>query len=234
MAEILPAILPENWRDLGDKVLLMANRVPLVHIDVTDATLTKEANWPYRNNNGEWENIVNESEGLPHWEDMNFEAHLMVRDAEARGEEWIRAGAERIIVHIEAFDTSEALSAYLSKFKSQFGMADNLKIDLGLALNFQTPVSKLLPHILECDFIHLMSESVLGEQGHPFEEGIFDKIKELKLGNPDVLISVDGGVSVENAGRLVEAGVERLVVGSAIFAAPDPLMALEDLTFEIE
>ncbi len=158
----------------------------------------------------------------------------MLKDPEAKCEEWIRAGVERLIVHIEAFETEELLKTFLEKLRGQFGDADHLKIDIGLGVNLETPISQVLPNVSGCDFIHLMSIAELGEQGHPFEEGIFDKIKELRLAYPDVVISVDGGVNAENALRLIEAGVDRLVVGSAIFNTRDPLLALEDLNFEIE
>jgi ribulose-phosphate 3-epimerase len=234
MAEIIPAIIPTSLKDLTEKVSLMVGHVPLIHIDVTDGSMTGNSNWPYREGVSDWVGIVSEAAGLPHWEDMNFEAHLMTKDPETKVEEWIRAGVERIIVHFEAFASSAEAKAFLDKLRGQFGEEEHLKIDVGLALGFGTPAADAASLFPECDFVHLMSERTLGEQGHAFEEGIFDKIKEVKLADPNKIIAVDGGISADNAARLVEAGVERLVVGSAIFSAPDPLMALEDLNFEIE
>jgi ribulose-phosphate 3-epimerase len=234
MAEIIPAILPTSLRDLEEKIGIILGHISTVHVDVTDATLTKTSNWPYRNVDANWESIMHEDAGLPHWEDVNFEAHLMVNEPGAKCEEWIRAGVERIIIHAEAFHTDEELSSLLNKLRGQFGEADHLKIEIGLALNFETPVSRLSSHVFECDFVHLMSIRNIGVQGEPFEEGIFDKIREVKLLDPNIIIAVDGGVSLENAGKLADAGVERLIVGSKIFNEPDPMLALEDLIAEVE
>jgi ribulose-phosphate 3-epimerase len=165
---------------------------------------------------------------------MNFEAHLMLKDPETVYADWIRAGAERVIAHYEAFDSDEACSSFFQKFIEHFQADESLKVEVGLAVEFDTPIQKVLDHVLECDFIHLMSIREIGAQGRAFEEGIFDKIAELRNSYPETIISVDGGISVENAGRLVEAGVERLCVGSAIWQAEDPLEALEDLVLEAE
>ncbi len=138
-------------------------------------------------------------------------------------------------MHYEAFETDADCSDFLLKLQEHFsGDNEHLKIEIGLAVNFETPITKILDHVLECDFIHLMSIARIGAQGIPFEEGIFDKIGELRSSYPETIIAVDGGVSIENAERLVEAGVERLCIGSVIWSAADPAETLEDLILEVE
>lgn len=235
MADIIPAVLPKNFRDLEEKLALVAGHVPLVHIDVTDGTLTSGAHWPYAGSDGEWEKIQNEEAGLPAWEDLNFEAHLMVKDPASIYEEWIRAGVERLIIQFESFDTAEARSEFLLKLRKHFSASESfVGLEIGLAVGFDTPADAVLPHVLECDFIELMSIQEIGKQGGEFREEIFDKIEKIKFVHPDTIIAVDGGVNLENAEKLGDAGVERLVVGSAIFAAESPLDALEDVIIATE
>ena len=64
------------------------------------------------------------------------------------------------------------------------------------------------------DFIQLMSIAKIGEQGHPLDERIFDRIKEVREKFPQVVISIDGGINSTNYQALKNSGAERLVVGS--------------------
>ena len=229
MSEIIPAIIPENFEDLEEKLGIIAGRVPMVHVDVLNGTLTPNSSWPYAGDEGTFLRITEEAEGFPFWEDVSFEAHLMVKNVEEIAEDWIKAGAERLIVHMEAFESHEELSHFLSLIKNRFSSsASYLGIEAGLAVNLNTDLEELFPHVLEADFIQLMSIPQIGSQGTTFEERIFDRIRTLKEKFPETIIAVDGGVSLENKDALLEGGVDRLVVGSAIFQAEDPEEALYD------
>lgn len=229
MALIIPAILAKDFKELKEKAGMVAGLTSWVHLDFADGTLTKEAAWPYIADTEEFQRLKKEESGLPYWQDLNFEAHLMVNDPESRYEDWVRAGAERVIVHREAFKGKEAASEFLEKLQKYFGFRDtDFGIEVGLAANMETGVEDIMPHVLESDYIHLMSINHIGKQGEPFNEGIFEKIQKIRQEFPEAIISVDGGVNLENAERLMEAGVERLVVGSAIFSDEDPVGALEE------
>ena len=91
-----------------------------------------------------------------------------------------------------------------------------------------TPLEKLYPHVLEADFIHIMSIDEIGKQGYEFDSKVLDKIKSLKGKFPDTIISLDGGVTLENIESIKDAGVDRIIIGSAIFGANDPEEALLD------
>ncbi len=229
MSEIIPAILPQDWNDLEEKLGMVAGQVNMVHIDVMDRTLTKDSSWPYKGEQTEFLKIVDEVEGFPFWEETSFEAHLMVRNPEDMVEDWIRAGAERIIVQFKAFKDGEELSEALNHFKKRFGSATTfVGVEIGISINMDTPLEKIYPHVSEADFIHFMSIDSIGRQGNEFDPKIFDRIKEFKLKFPETIISVDGGVSLDNAEELVEAGVNRLIVGSAIFGTENPEESLEE------
>jgi len=88
----------------------------------------------------------------------------------------------------------------------------------GFAINLQTPMKGLEQYIRDADFFQFMGISRIGYQGEKFNRGVLRKIKAFHKENPDVLISVDGGVDLGNSKDLITAGASRLVVGSAIFA----------------
>lgn len=133
-----------------------------------------------------------------YWTDdirVEFEAHLMVKEPEKIVDRWVKRGAKRIIIH-----------------KLPDVKATNFEVGLGVELDIPLPeVSSLIPR---CDFIHLMSIAEIGEQGHPLDQRIFAKIKEVKEKFPSLTISVDGGINVSNFQMLEALGVDRLVVGS--------------------
>lgn len=129
----------------------------------------------------------------------NFEVHLMVESPEDIIEKWINRGSRRIITH--KFDID-----FINKYKDQ--------VELGLGIELQASINQLLYLIPKVSFVHLMSIAQIGEQGHPFDPRVFDRIVELRKEFPDLFISVDGGIDKNNYQYLVDVGVNRLVVGS--------------------
>ena len=67
----------------------------------------------------------------------------------------------------------------------------------------------------------------IGFQHQAFDEKVLSKIKEVKVKYPDLAISIDGGVSLKTAPKLIEAGADRLVIGSAIFNSDNPIDAIQ-------
>jgi ribulose-phosphate 3-epimerase len=147
------------------------------------------------------------------WENihMNFEAHLMVDKPEHIIERWIDRGAGRIIVH--------------SLPKKVLDLRHYLEI--GLGVEFHIPISEIRGNINKVDFIQLMAIAKIGKQGNKFESGIFGRIKEVKEKFPEAIISIDGGVNLDNADDLFSAGADRLVVGSAILRSEQPIETFE-------
>jgi len=148
------------------------------------------------------------------WEEINneFEVHLMIPDPETVLGQWIERGARRVVVH---------------ELSEEILMHQHL-IEIGLGVLLDTPLEDVLPFVTTTDYLHMMSITEIGEQGHPFEPIIFDRIRKVKEVSPESIIAVDGGINLENAGELLEAGVDRLIVGSAIFRSEDPEGAYEN------
>jgi ribulose-phosphate 3-epimerase len=215
--EIIPAILPKDFAELQDKIELIKDFVKTVQIDVCDGQFVPSATWPYRKEDDSFEKIIKEEEGLPGWEKLNFEIDLMANRPEEVIEEWVSAGATRIIIHVEARGDIEGAVTALQD-----------RVEVSLALNIDTPISVIEPFKDKIQGIQLMGIDTIGFQHQPFDAKVIDKVKEVRAAYPDMLISVDGGVSLENGSALIEAGANRLVVGSAIFEADNYVDAVTE------
>ena len=200
-------------------------------INFIDGTLTREKSWPnIHAADPDFVKIMREEEGFPYWEDFEFEFHLMVSDPAQYTQQWISAGAKRIIVHYESFGGAEKAISFITTFQDQFGRSDSLiGTELGIAIDMATPIDVLEPLTEHVDCVQFMSIDSDGKQGEQFNPNVLEKIKTFKTHNPDVLVNVDGGVNLENAVSLIGAGANRLVVGSAIFRSNDIPGTIEEL-----
>ncbi len=235
MAEIIPAIIPESFDDLKEKMSLINNLAPVVQVDVCDGKFVPRKSWPYLNDEGDFEKIINESEEFPFWESLDFEAHLMVNAPEFVAENWIKAGAKRIVFHIES---SKGVYQLVKDLRNTYGYVGESAYDLeiGVVINVETPILALDEYLKPnlagrtlVDFVQFMGIKRVGFQGESFDEAVLDKISDLREEYPDTIISVDGGVNLENAKDIVEAGANRLVVGSVIYESENIKEAIEEL-----
>lgn len=221
MIEIIPAIMPRNWQDLEKEVERIAPFVKSVQIDAMDGRFVKSKSWPYmkrRDNDDIFKQLQIEDMGLPFWQKVDYEVDLMIDKPEEEIENWIAAGASRVVVHIES-----------TKKMSEIADMIGERVDLGIALNIDTPTEEILPYLESIKFVQFMGIDTIGLQGQTFDERVVDKIREFHNAHPEIAISVDGGVGFENAHDLVEAGASRLVSGSVIFESEDPASAIENL-----
>lgn len=216
--EIIPAILPKDFAEVEEKVGLVVGLVKTVQIDVCDGQFVPNATWPYRKKDDTFEKIKHEQEGLPQWQKLDFEIDMMVNRPEEVVEEWVQTGATRIIIHIEARgDVAKAVESISGR------------VEVGLAINIETPIEALQPFIGQIQFVQCMGIDRIGFQGQAFDDKVLDKIKEIRVKYPEMIVSVDGGVSLERAKKLIEAGATRLVAGSAIFNSDNLVEAIEKL-----
>ena len=214
--EIIPAILPMDFAEVADKVGLVKDYVKTIQIDICDGQFTPDATWPYRKHDDDFEKIIQEEEGLPGWEKVNFEIDLMANKPEEKVDDWVRAGATRIILHAES---KGDLNAALKILKD--------RIEIALALDIETPTSAIDAFADRIQGVQLMGIDQIGFQGQAFDAKVIDKIKEVFVAYPELPISIDGGVSLDNAKQLYDAGATRLVVGSKIFNSDNYLEALQ-------
>ncbi len=228
MIEIIPAIIPQNFSDLEEKMSAVSGLVTQVQVDVCDGVFVGEKSWPYKKiPDPDLTAILKEEKGFPFWESLDFEVDLMVSNPENIWRDWLIAGANRIIIHFES--ASNPLSLVKTMRENIPSGESFLHVDIGVALNVDTPNEKIYEIVPEVDLIQFMGIAKIGFQGEPFDNRVLEKISDLRRKFPDVTISVDGGVSKKNAHELISAGAERLVAGSAIFSSENVAEALEEL-----
>lgn len=229
MTEVIPAIMPDTLSDLKAGMEKVAGLAPLVQIDLMDGKFVSEKTWPYERTtpDRDFQKILKEEHGFPYWEELEFEADLMVANPEEVWRDWVKAGASRIILHIESTDNFRALLDEIKK--GMVGPDSFFYSQIGVAINITTPNEELYPFVSEIDFVQFMGIERIGFQGQPFDDRVLTKISELKTRYPSAVVSVDGGVNLNSAPKLIAAGAERLVVGSAIMRADDPQTVISEL-----
>ncbi len=220
MAIIIPAILPTSREDLKDKLGKLVGIATEVQVDIVDGIYAYPASWPY--SEGSEEFALERAEGLmlPHLGDFSIEMDLMVRDPEQVTGTWIQAGASRILAHLES---TTYLPQLVTDLKVKYGHEKGFlsSLSFGLAVNVATDLAQLEPYLGDLDYVQFMGIRNIGKQGQPFAPEVLEKIATFHAKHPEVPIQVDGGVNFETAPQLLNVGVTRLIVGSALWTAPD-------------
>jgi len=152
-----------------------------------------------------------------------LDVHMMVIDPERLVEAFARAGADLITFHIEATDDAQAVIDIIKASGTQ----------VGISLKPSTPLSDVEPYYDQIDLILVMSvEPGFGGQG--YIDGSTERVRKIKQKLTElclqdrVLIEVDGGIKLHNAKKVIDAGANVLVAGSAIFGTDDPAQTIRD------
>ena len=154
--------------------------------------------------------------------DLVSDVHLMITDPIRYIEDFAAAGADIITFHVEATDDPEAV---LMKIKA-------CGKKTGISIKPKTPVEAIIPYLHLCDLVLVMTVEP-GFGGQKFMADMLPKVTQLKeyaeRNGLDYEISIDGGVSAENAKMCVLAGANVLVAGSSVLGKADIKKAAEDL-----
>ena len=207
-----PSLLAADFLNLG-KDVRMVNRslADWIHCDIMDGLF-----------------VPNISFGLPVLEHIRriaekpLDVHLMIMDPDRYLSRFRDAGANILTVQYEA-------CTHLHRTVTEIR---RLGMKAGVAINPHTPVSLLKNILPSLDMVLIMTVNP-GFGGQTFIGESYGKIRELSemisRGGFDVLIQVDGGVDTTNARSLVDAGVNVLVAGNAVFSSPDPEATISNL-----
>jgi len=228
MAEIIPAILPEDFYEIEKKVRSVFRVCPNILIDICDGVYVPSRTWPFVIKEDKFfADLMEERMGMPEWEKVNYELDLMIKNPNKRFEEFVKLGPSRIIFHFRSFAAPVVAIEFFEKLDPFY--KNNL--ELGLAISAEENLKGIEAIIPNIHFIQVMGIKVIGVQGSPLDEEYFAKVLEqistIKKLYPDMPVSVDGSVSLNTKEDLIEAGADRLVSGSAIFNSADPLATIE-------
>lgn len=149
---------------------------------------------------------------------LAFDIHLMVKNPGAILEKWYDTKADRLVLHAES---EEDLVPLLMQIRAHGKRP-------ALALNPETPASRIESLIPHCDFIQFMTVHP-GSYGAEFLPDVLTKISDFHATHPQVAIAVDGGIVPETAQQTIKAGASILIVGNFLKNAADITMALQEL-----
>lgn len=207
---IAPSLLSADFGNLQrDIEMLNQSQADWIHVDVMDGRF-----------------VPNISFGFPVMKTVQqfskkfVDVHLMIVEPEKYVEEFINHGADLVSVHYEA---CVHLHRVINLIQEKGAKA-------GVVLNPSTPVLMLEDIIADVDLVLLMSVNP-GFGGQKFIENTYKKIAETKdlilSNNSTALIQIDGGVNLDNAAKLFEAGADVLVAGNAVFSSENPERTIE-------
>lgn len=209
---IAPSLLSADFSNLKKDIEMINNsNADWFHLDIMDGVF-----------------VPNISFGIPVVRDIKkhakkpLDVHLMISKPERYFSDFKNAGADIISFHYEA---SNHLHRSIQVLK-------DLGVKAGVAINPHTNISLLEDIICHVDMILIMSVNP-GFGGQKFIENTYDKIKKLKniilSKNTNTLIEIDGGVNLDNASKLFNAGADILVAGNTVFSSENPTKTILDL-----
>ena len=222
--EIIPAVLPQSFKDLEAQLAPLAGTVRQAQVDVVDGRYARGKSWPYRDR-ASFERLVEQEHGLPFWDKIDFQFDLMVEDPAAELNDFVAAGATNIVLHARSASAERALQTLVDLRANEMG---GYSVRAGVALGPQDNLDVLLPFEAQFDFVQVMGINREGRQGEPFDKKAVYLVERLRKRYPRLPIQVDGGVTLENARALVAVGANRLVVGHTIVKAPDPAATYQE------
>lgn len=212
---ISPSLLSANFSRLGQEIAdIEKTEAKWLHYDVMDGHFVPNISFGY--------SILKDVRKVT---DLVLDVHLMISDPLFYLDEFIKAGADYITFHLEAYQDMAKTKQTIQKIKEAH-------LKAGISIKPNTYVEDVLPLLEILDMVLVMSVEP-GFGGQSFMESCLPKIKLLKeyisQNHLDCLVEVDGGINAQTAKLVKEAGVDVMVAGSYIFNKDDRKKAVTSL-----
>lgn len=208
--QVIPAINCGDFKCVKEKLEKAAEfGGEWVHLDVSDGKFTPVTNW---NNPAQIKT------------DLNIEVHLMVERPEDFVGDWLKAGAKRLIIHLESLNREEG-SKTLDLILDKCG---GFEAEVMLAARPETPAEDFFPYLDLIYYFQFLAVTP-GPSGQEFDEKILEKIQILRERAPEATIEVDGGLNPIIAEELKLLGVNIIASASYIWNSKIPEIAYEEL-----
>lgn len=206
---LAPSMLKCDFADLAGEVRRLESAgAQVLHWDVMDANFVPNLSYGAM--------LI---KSLRSRTELFFDAHLMIADPAKYLNDYVAAGCDAVTIHIEAVPAPGELLERIRK----------AGVKAGLALNPQTPVEQVAPHLGQCDLVLVMSVQP-GFGGQAFIPDVLQKVQQLRsLVRPGTWISIDGGIGPDTIAEAATAGAQLFVAGSSIFDHNDYQAALRDM-----
>jgi len=205
---ITPSILNADLTNLDSEIAKIADVADLLHLDIMDNKFVPNQTW-----NFEAAASIIQKSPLP------VDAHLMINDPDIQAIKYAEVGCKSVTIHFEA---SSNLNQTLKAIRQSGARA-------ALALKPKTDFSVLLDYRDLIDMILIMTVEP-GFGGQKFMADMMQKVSKSRdfIGDADIWLQVDGGISLETIEVARAAGADTFVAGSAVFKSDDPAaMVLE-------
>ena len=205
--EITPSILTADFSRLGETLEEAVDAgINWIHMDVMDG------NWVVNKTITFGPALIRSIRDRV-GPNVFIDCHLMITNAEQTWRQYVDAGVDLVIAHIEAIDNPAALISSIQAAGCQ----------IGLVLNPDTPVNTILPYLIDLDLVLVMSV-VPGKGGQSFMPEVEDKVREFRAaidrqisdGGRATKLMIDGGIKHHNSAMVSDWGIDVAVVGSGL------------------
>lgn len=199
---ITPSVLNADLNNLDAEISKIAKVSDLLHLDIMDNKFVPNQTWDF----SAAESIIRKSP-LP------VDAHLMIQDPDAQAINYAEVGCASVTIHYEATINPKQTLRNIRKSGARAALALKPKTDFSVLLEFRELIDMILIMTVEPGF-----------GGQKFMSEMMSKVSKSRefIGDADIWLQVDGGISLDTIEIARDAGADTFVAGSAVFKAPDP------------